>query len=542
MTTQLVGTGRLLRLALRRDRVRLTVWLVVLIALVAGSAQAVVGLYPTEADRVELARTSAASAAAVALNGLVSGTSLGAVTSSQLLLISATAAAIMSVLLVVRHTRAEEEAGRSELVGATVVGRHATLAAAVLVGVGANAVLALVSTAALVALGLPLDGSLALMLAVALCGTAFLGIAAVTAQVAESARGANGLGLAAIGIAFLLRAAGDATGAVVEAGTRIVPTPLSWLSPIGWAEAIRPYDDNAWWTLGLLAPLATGGVVVAYLLRERRDLGSGLRAARPGPAAASRWLSGPLGLAWRLQRGTLLAWAVAVAVVGLAYGSIGTQAEEMLEQGAVADYVDQLGGGGADLTEAYFAAVLALMAVAASAYAVQTVLRMRAEELSGRLEPVLASAVARSRWMLSHIGIAMGGATLLLVLCGATTGLAFGLGGSAPGEQTARLAAAALAYAPAALVVPAATVAAVGLLPRAATAIGWGVLSACLLLGQVGILLDLPQALLDLSPFVHSPPAPVADVTALPLVLLGAAAVALTAAGMAAFRRRDLTT
>ena len=37
----------------------------------------------------------------------------------------------MSLMVVIRHTRAEEETGRAELIGATAVGRHAIPAAAV---------------------------------------------------------------------------------------------------------------------------------------------------------------------------------------------------------------------------------------------------------------------------------------------------------------------------------------------------------------------------------------------------------------------------
>ena len=241
-----------------------------------------------------------------------------------------------------------------------------------------------------------------------------------------------------------------------------------------------------------------------------------------------------------MQRGTLLGWLIGVAIVGFAYGSIGTEAEEMLSAGSTADFIEELGGGAGNLTEAFFAAVLAIMAIAAAAYGVQAVLRMRAEEASGRLEPVLAASVGRTRWVLSHVVIAFGGAVLLLALCGATTGLSYGLSAGGVGSEMSRLTLAALAYAPATLVVPSVAVLGLGLLPRMATAIGWGVLAAFLLLGQVGTLLDLPQVVLDISPFSHVPAAPVAQVTAWPLLVLAAVAVLVTTFGLVAFRRRDL--
>ena len=78
-----------------------------------------------------------------------------------------------------------------------------------------------------------------------------------------------------------------------------------------------------------------------------------------------------------------------------------------------------------------------------------------------------------------------------------------------------------------------------GLAPRAVTA-AWAVLGLCLVAGILGDILDLPNWLLDLSPFQHLPQLPAHHPTATsPAVLTGIAA-ALTAVGLAAFRRRDV--
>jgi ABC-2 type transport system permease protein len=63
-----------------------------------------------------------------------------------------------------------------------------------------------------------------------------------------------------------------------------------------------------------------------------------------------------------------------------------------------------------------------------------------------------------------------------------------------------------------------------------------------MLMGQIGALLELPQVVLDLSPFTHVPPVPVAEATALPLVSLSLVALGLAGAGLLWFRHRDLTT
>ena len=69
-------------------------------------------------------------------------TNLGAMMANELMLTLIVAASIMSILTVIRHTRAEEESGAAELVLSSVVGRYArTFAALALIG-AVNAILA----------------------------------------------------------------------------------------------------------------------------------------------------------------------------------------------------------------------------------------------------------------------------------------------------------------------------------------------------------------------------------------------------------------
>jgi ABC-2 type transport system permease protein len=83
-------------------------------------------------------------------------------------------------------------------------------------------------------------------------------------------------------------------------------------------------------------------------------------------------------------------------------------------------------------------------------------------------------------------------------------------------------------------------VAVFGLLPRYATGLSWAVLAVCIVLGWVGELLQLPQPVLDLSPFGHIPAVPAEDVTAMPVIALTTLAVMLALVGVVSFRRRDL--
>jgi ABC-2 type transport system permease protein len=538
--SSLTGTLRLIRLALRQDRVLLPVWLVSITGLAAGVVASIDGLYASEAERIEAVRFGAASPIARVFDGAASGTETGAVAMVEAFLLLAILASLMSMQVVVRHTRLEEETGRAELVGSAVVGRRARLLAAMAVALGANAALAVLLAGTLVAIGLPLAGSLAAGLAVAGVGATFAGVAAVTAQVLSGSRGANGAAGAVLGVAFLLRAIGDVLGEVAPSGVEVVSAWPSWLSPIGWGQQVRPFHQDNWEVLALLGGAAILSFALAAWLVEHRDLEAGLVAPRGGPARAPASLRSAVGLAWRLQRGVLVAWAVGLAIVGLAFGAVGESAEEVMD---ISEQFEQAMAAMAPeggLIELFFAFTVGFLGIAAAAYTVQSLLRMRAEETSGRLEVVLATSTSRGRWLGGHVAIAVGGTLAVLAVMGGAGALAYGALTGDWSTGVKGMLGAALLQAPAALALGGIVVLAVALLPRWAPAIGWGALAASLVMGQLGALLELPQPVLNLSPFTHVPAFPAQPIEVLPLALLSAVAVTLLTAGLLLFRRRDL--
>src|SRR3954452_21796827 len=304
----MAGTRELLRLALRRDRVMIPAWVLGLAAAVLVTASSYGSLYTTEASRREGVRTLGTTPATLALYGRIYADSVGGLVGWRRGGIALALAGLMSVLLVTRHTRAEEETGRAELVRAGAVGRNAPLAAALLTAALASLALGVLVAAAVLASGLGASGALALGSIYAATGLVFGATAAVSAQVTESARAANMLAIAVLGAAFALRAIGGAA-----------PHWLSWLSPLGWAQAVRAFAGERWWLLLPLLGLAALLCVVATRLHAARDLGAGILPPRPGPARGT--LACPLGLAWRLQRWALAGWAAGYAILGLAFGS-----------------------------------------------------------------------------------------------------------------------------------------------------------------------------------------------------------------------------
>ncbi|WP_432135056.1 MULTISPECIES: ABC transporter permease [unclassified Streptomyces] len=519
--TQLTATGTLLRFALRRDRVMIPAWVAVTAAMVLTMPSTLRGVYATPADRADLLRQVAANSSFRALIGPVFDDSLGALTAWRVGVYAGLLAAAAGLLVVVRHTRDEEESGRQELIASGAVGRRAALTAALLAAAVPNAALAVLVTAGLAGQGAA--GALALGLGLAAVGMLFATAAAVLAQLTESARLARGLTAALLGLAFALRAAGDAA---TDDGS----SPLTWLSPLGWLANLRAFAGERWWVLGLFAAAIAAQGAVAYALAGRRDVGMSFLPTRPGPATGRLGTAG--ALAWRLQRGAVLGWSVGFLAAGVVYGGLADGVADLVGDNERTREIFERMGGQSGLEDAFLASMAGMLGLVAALYIVSSVLRLHAEETSGRAEPVLANAVGRLPWAAGHLAVAFGGAAWIMLLAG--LGLAAGHGG-----RTGPLLAACLVQLPAVWLIGAVAVLLHGLAPRLSPA-AWAVAGAVLLLGWIGPALNLPRRVLDLSPFGHLPKLPGGEMAWGPVAVLLSLTALLLAAGLAGLGRRDV--
>jgi ABC-2 type transport system permease protein len=528
--SSLTGTFRLIRFSLRRDRVRLPVWVLGIALLVLGSVASFADTYPTAADRQARAAVLDSAAARLFVGpGYGSDDyTYGAMLANEMLPFTAIAVALMSVFLIVRHTRAEEESGRTELIRSTVVGRHARTVAALAVVGGANVLLFAILAAGLPASleGLSRAGSLAFAASLLGVGLVSAGVAVLVAQLTMGARSAIGISAMVLGAAYLLRAVGDMTGTV-----------LAWLSPFGWATEMRAYVDERWWPLTLSVVGTRALIAVAIAIDARRDVGAGIIADRPGPAVAAPGLGSPFGLALRLQRPSLIAWCVPLFVLGLLYGGIAKEASTLYEDvDALKEYLARVGA--ADPADQFLAVSVFISVLIAVGFAIQSALRLRTEEAAMRGEPVLATPVGRTSWAWSHLAIALGGSAAMMLALGLGFGISRSIGAGDVGELP-RLVGAALAYTPALWVFVGVGVALFGIAPRL-VGLAWGFVGLIALVGFIGPFLQLPEWVFDLSPLEHVSRLPVADFTVGSEILLTLVAAALVWVGLVAFARRDL--
>ncbi|MBS4727365.1 ABC transporter permease [Mycobacterium sp. SM1] len=517
------GTLGLLRLYLRRDRIVLPPWVMLLsVPLATVYVGSIEKVYPDQAARDAFAASIMASPAQRALYGQVYADNLGAVGIWKAgmfhLLI-----AIAVILTVIRHTRADEETGRTELVDSAAVGRCASLTAALLLSFGASVITGVIGAAGLLTTDVPHSGSLAFGAALAASGLVFTAVAAVAAQLSPSARFTRGAAFAVLAVACTLRAVGDAGSG-----------SLSWLSPLGWSLQVRPYAGDRWWVLALHLVTTVALTVMAYLLLARRDVGAGMIAERPGAGAAGWSLRGTGGLAWRLDRGAVLIWTVGLCLFGLLVGNVVHGIGEEVGSSAARDIVVRMGGTSA-LEQAFIAVAFCMLGMAAAAFAVP----LSQEENSQRAETLLGGAVGRNRWLATYLGIAPAGPAVAILVAGLAAGLTYGVAaGDIAGKLSTVLGTAAVQL-PAVWLLAAVTVALFGVVPRFTPA-AWGVLVGFIAVYLLGSLSGAPQWVLDLEPFAHIPRVGGGDFSAVPPLWLLAIDTALIALGSIAFRRRDI--
>jgi len=529
----------LLRQRIRRDRVQLLLWILGTAALAGAAVSGVASSYGTEKDRIELLATVMANPVILMFRGLPSGAGEEEFTLFLILPFLAMMAAFMSVFLAVRHTRGDEEQGRSELLAATSAARLRPLVATIVHGLAANVVPGALTAAVFAASGFPPAGSVVSGVATAGVGVCFLGIALTAGQLMRTSRGANSLAVWILMAAFVISGLGNAIGTPDAALTRLESSGLAWVSPFGWAENSRPFADDA---IGLaLLPAALGVVLVAVslVLQSTRDLGEGLVPERAGRVHAGAGLSSPLGLAWRLTGGATLGWAVGGFVTGLLATSLASVISSIGSQLPSVRKIFEAMAKGGSLEQGMVVIFYTIVGVLAACAAVQTISRARQEEAHGTAEALLATPVGRVRWLAGYLAVALIAvvATAGMAVLGSLLGVA-GRDGNRGLVQDALVAGAGQALA--AGVFLAVTALLFVLVPRGTIAVSWTLVLVALLLGLFGPLFGAAEWVTNLSPFAQAPVPSGDGVDVKGLWWMLAAAAAGTAGALALMRRREL--
>ncbi len=525
MNQTLTGARPLLHASLKQDARNIGPWIVLISALSATSVLAYAWVFPDVQDRQELSATLGANPALSLIFGqardLMTADGFNAWRAGAL---GSFFAALMAILIVVRNSRADEDSGQAELLASGVMGRQTRLAVAMVMAVLASIALGIVSWLLTVACGGGWLNSLALSATFTASGLMFAGVAGIAAQIGSDARTANSIAVAVAGIAFIVRGYIDASEA---------PSWTAWLTPFGWLEEVRPATGNNGWPLLLAVGFAVVAAAVALALHARRDFGLGMIAPRRGPArgglVASVW-----GLALRINRGPLISWLIAFAGLGMVFGFLATSVGDVL---ADSPLVRSNATTQAGLIFAFLVTILQLVGIIAAVFGVQIVMRVYAEEIDYRVEPLLGAAVSRPKYLASNAIIAFAGPAAALLISGTVIGLI--AAGAEPGISVGDVVLQASATIPAVWALVALALAAVGANPRVRL-VGWLGVVATFALTLLGPLFKLWDWILGISPLWHVPnvTAGSPDWSGLGWVVL--VGLAFTVVAFTGFRRRDV--
>lgn len=503
---------------------------------VASSALGYAASYKSVAQRDQLAETFGSSAGINALIGPAHQIqTVAGFTAWRSLGVLSIVGAVWGLLAGTRLLRGEEDAGRWELllVGQTTRRRAAAQA---LAGLGAGLLtLWIIPAISAVVVGrsskVGIAAGSALFLALALVSSAavFLAAGALASQLAATRRQAAAYAGTALGVSYALRM-------VADSGTGL--GWLRWASPLGWVEELQPLTAPRPLVLLPIAGLVAGLAGLAVHLAGSRDLGASTIPDRPSARAHTRLLSGPTGLTLRLIRPVVFGWVVAIAVSALMLGLIAKSAGSALSSSSTGrQVISQLGARGAG-AHAYLGVAFLIVGVLVALIAAGQVGAARGEEAAGRLEHLLVRPVSRSSWLAGRVSVTIG----VLVLAGLAAGVFAWLGAASQdsGVGLAGLLGAGLNLVPPAVFVLGAGALALGVRPRAASGVTYGVLAWSFLVELVGGIVKANHWLLDTSVFhqmAAAPAVPANWTTGAVLVAVGVLAAVL---GAIALRRRDL--
>lgn len=527
-------TGSLLKFILRRDRLRVAVWILSIALVVILVPLEYSSLYPTAEDRatIAMALENPAMVAMVGPGYGLENVSYGALTGAEMILFSAIAAAVMNIFLVVRHTRKEEESGRIEVIRSLPVGRLSNLFSTLLSSVVVNVVLAAVTGGMLYATGvesITLRGSLLFGAAVGAAGLFFAGVAAIFCQLSDSALGATGGSISILGIAYFIRAIGDVSN-----------DTLSLSSPLGWITRTETYVSDNWWPVLLCLVFFFLFSIIALCLNSIRDMGAGFFRQKPGRSRASVFLRSPMGLSIRLVRASMISWTIGMVILGASYGSVMGDVDTFLSGNEMMQKF-MAGSSGATIVEQYITLLMTIMSIFCTVPGIILMLRLRTEEKRGRTEHLLARAVSRERLFSSYLFPSLIVTALIQFL--SILGLwaaAYAVMDVPPSLEN--LLKAGMIYLPAMWVMIALTAFLVAFIPRL-TSLIWVYLIASFFIVYMGGLLQLPDWVAKLFPFGNIPRLPLPageEINYYTLAALVLITLDLIFAGYYAFGRRDI--
>lgn len=532
LTKNFKGTGPITLLILRQSRFKIMVWLFSLILVSLAAASSYPEVYQTQEDILAFALTmeNPAMVAMIGPGYELADYNTATIFANEMLLFTLIAVAVMNILLVGRTSRADEDDGQMELIRSLPVGRLAYLSASMIMALFINILLASLIGLGLLSLNLEGMNAESSWLYGSILGATGLVFAAITlllAQLAKNSRGTTGLSFGLLILAYMVRAIGDVSN---EA--------LSKLSPFGWATQSYVFITNDWWPISISIVFTIFLLAGTFYLNAIRDMGAGFLPEMKGKAHASRFLQTPLGLAWRLQKMTIISWGIGIFLLSASFGSILGELETYFsDMDILKAYLESVPG--TTMAEQFTTFLIAIMSLIANIPVVMSILKLKREENKNRTELLFSRAVSRTNFMGSYFVLAI----LISILMQTLIALGLWSVGATVMEETINFIttfASAYVYLPAMWVLIGLTLLIIGWIPKFSGLI-WLYVVYCLIVLYLGGVFNFPDWLNGVSVFNHVPQIPVDKVnyTLVSVMLLGGVVVSLI--GFIGYNKRDIT-
>ncbi len=529
MKNKFEGTLVLYKVALRLSFKAALPWIIGVVLLAVSSQVAYANIFPTPEDQRNLAMAVQANPAF----SLVFGNADNLLTAEgftawRTVVLGSFLVSMMSILIVTKQSRAKEDSGEEELIASSVVGRYAIITVAIAAAFSASIIAGVTVAASLIATGAGVDSSVALGATLATSGMVFATVAALCSQLASHSRAATSFAVTFLGFTYLLRGVADTVDGA------------SWmavLSPLGWAQKTEVSTTNTYAPLFVLLIIGLIIMTVAYLMRSRRDFGQGLIADTPGHARAGR--DGTIqGLAFRLQRSTIIGWTLAFVFIGATFGYLLTSVGDTFGANeGLSKFIGAEGASNINFAFEFAKTLLTIIGIIVAAYGTQVIFRLLNEENSHRIEPLLSGAVTRRRLFSSHVIIALAGTfsslTIVGVLIAAITHI------NNTNIESVEVILQALLTIPAMLVLVGIGIASAGMRPSL-RGIAWVGIAVSFGLTILGPILQMDDKILAVSPFWHVADASASNTSLLGTVVLLSISLCLITAGYVGYRNRDI--
>lgn len=523
-------TGRLFRFSIKKEWLKITAWLTGILLFVLIGIGAYVEIYGDAAERAAMALTMQ-NPAMEALFGRVIGAdnyTIGAMYSHTMTIMTTSLIAIMSIFLVVRNTRAEEEDGILEMLRSLPTGRLAHTNSAILLLIVTNVLLTGLTVMVIYPLGdssMTLEGALLTGVIYGSSGLFFGAIALLMAQLASNGRNTTTWSFAVLGLSYLLRIIGD-TGEEI----------LSWLSPLGILYGTEPFVENNWWPVFIILAATLLVILSALYLQQRRDIGAGLVPDRSGRRHASSFLKMTLGFAFRLLKTSLLVWLITVMILGTTYGSVIGDVEGLVEGN---EMIEEILSADPDMNmvDQFMGIIIGVLAIVATIPALQSVLRLRVEEKKRRTEKLVTGNRSRKSILGTFFVISIITSILMqLIQIGSFGGVAALMDYDVNASE---IILSGLAYLPAIWLMIGIALFLFGWLPKFTGAI-WGYLGFAFIVLYFSGLFDMPEWMMGISPFYHIPQLPNEEWNWSITIVLTIIAAVVSFTGFIGYQRRDI--